>query len=343
MKKVRVGLGMSGGVDSSAAAYLLKEEGYEVVGITMRLIDNEKTETSIKDAADVCEYLGIEHHVIDLRDEFRNIVINDFINCYKRGVTPNPCCVCNKFFKFGLFYDKAIKLGCQLISTGHYASINDGKIYRADVLEKDQSYFLWGINKDVLKNVILPLQGFDNKEKVRKLAKKAGISVNNKKDSQEVCFIPNDDYKAYLNDNLDEKGVPGDIVLADGTILGKHSGLRNYTVGQRKGLNISYKEPLYVTKIDIKNNNLIVGGSDKLFNKSLIAVNINLLVDELPLKIYAKVRSRGLLKLCKVKLNDNEMVVDFVEDERAITPGQSVVLYSEDNQLLGGGIIKEVL
>lgn len=334
---------MSGGVDSSAAAYLLKSQGYDVIGITMHLIDNQKSIDSINDAKRVCEELGIKHVVLDLRDKFKSIVIKNFIDSYKSGVTPNPCCVCNKYFKFGLFYEEAAKLRCDYISTGHYAKIIDGKLYRADVLEKDQSYFLWGINKEVLNKVILPLQDYNDKEKVRELALKAGISVSNKKDSQEICFIPNDDYKTFLDSNLDILPKHGDICLKDGTVLGKHNGLIYYTVGQRKGLNISYKEPLYVIKLDVENNRLIVGSNDDLFGCSLVAKEVNLLVDSLPDELYAKVRSRGQLKKCVVTfLDDNKMQVKLLENERAITLGQSVVLYDKNNCCLGGGIIEEV-
>lgn len=334
---------MSGGVDSSAAAYLLKSQGYDVIGITMHLIDNQKSIDSINDAKRVCEELGIKHVVLDLRDKFKSIVIKNFIDSYKSGVTPNPCCVCNKYFKFGLFYEEAVKLGCDYISTGHYAKIVDGKLYRADVLEKDQSYFLWGINKEILNKVILPLQDYNDKEKVRELALKAGISVSNKKDSQEICFIPNDDYKAFLDSNLDILPKHGDICLKDGTVLGKHNGLIYYTVGQRKGLNISYKEPLYVIKLDVENNRLIVGSNDDLFGYDLVAKEVNLLVDNLPDELYAKVRSRGQLKKCVVTfLDDNKMQVKLLENERAITLGQSVVLYDKNNCCLGGGIIEEV-
>ena len=342
MKKV-VGIGISGGVDSAVAAYLLKKDGYEVIGITMLLIDNEKSLKAIEDAKAVCSCLGIKHHVIDMRESFKNIVIKDFIEAYKNGTTPNPCCVCNKFFKFGLFYEEAKKLGCDFISTGHYALIKDSKLYRAKVLEKDQSYFLWGINKDVLGHVILPLQDYNNKNEIREIALKAGLSVNNKKDSQEVCFVPNDDYKAFLNSNLEVLPKSGDICLKDGTVLGKHNGLINYTVGQRKGLNISYKDPLYVIELDSINNNVIVGSNDDLFHDKLVADNINLLVDEIPTEVYAKVRSRGNLKRVNVEIINDKLVVKFDEAERAITKGQSVVLYDSSNTCLGGGIIEEIL
>lgn len=343
MDKV-IGIGMSGGVDSSVSAYLLKEQGYKVIGITMRLIDNEKTDVAIKDAKEVCDFLEIEHHVIDLSDKFKNIVIKDFIECYKKGITPNPCCCCNKYFKFGLFFEEAKKLGCNYISTGHYAKIEDGKLYRATVLEKDQSYFLWGIDKEVLKYVILPLQDYNDKETVREMAKSVGLSVSSKKDSQEVCFVPNDDYKVFLNDNLEQLPDCGDICLRDGTVLGKHHGLMYYTIGQRKGLNVSYKEPLYVIELDTKNNRLIVGSNTDLFRNEFVARNINLLVDSIPEEIYAKVRSRGNLKSCKVEiLMDGKMRVKLLEEERAITPGQSVVLYDGKNCCLGGGIIEKVM
>lgn len=335
---------MSGGVDSSAAAYLLKEQGYKVIGITCKFIDGEKTETSIIDAKRVCDVLGIEHHVIDVRDKFRELVINNFIESYKNGTTPNPCCVCNKYFKFGLFYDEAVKLGCNYISTGHYASIKNGKLYKAKVLEKDQSYFLWGIDKKILEHVILPLEDYDNKDEIRRIAAKAKLDVSTKKDSQEICFIPNDDYKDFLNKNIDEVPISGDICLETGEVLGKHQGLIYYTIGQRKGLNISYKEPLYVIKIDTINNKLIVGPNSSLFKNKLIAKEVNLLVDDINEEVFAKVRSRGVAKPCRVTmLDNNKMIVDFKEEERAITLGQSVVLYDENNCCLGGGIIEEVV
>lgn len=344
MDKKVIGLGMSGGVDSSACAYLLKQQGYKVIGITMKLIDDEKCEKTINDARDVCRVLGIEHHVVDLREQFKDIVIKNFIDSYSRGVTPNPCVVCNKYFKFGLFYEEAKKLGCNYISTGHYAKIVDGKLYRTDFAQKDQSYFLWSINKDILKYVVLPLQDYSDKNEIREIAKNAGLSVNNKKDSQEVCFVPNDDYKAYLDSNLERLPKTGDICLEDGTILGKHKGLIYYTIGQRKGLNISYKEPLYVIKLDLVNNNLIVGPNSSLFNNQLLAKDVNLLVDNIGKKTYAKVRSRGKLIACDVEfLNDNKMKITLLENERAITLGQSVVLYDDNGCCLGGGIIEEVL
>lgn len=340
MKKVVVA--MSGGVDSSVCAYLLKQEGYDVVGATMKLIDNDSTNQSINDAKDVCDSLGIKHYVFDLVNEFKDIVISNFIDSYKNGETPNPCVVCNKYFKFGYFYEEVKKLGYDYMATGHFARVVDGKLVFSNTSNKDQSYFLYGINKDVLNHVIFPLEKYSSKDEVREIAKNANLKVFSKKDSQEVCFVPNDDYKAFLEGKIDNI-KSGNIILTDGTVLGKHNGLINYTIGQRKGLNIGYKEALYVVDLDTINNNVIVGSNDDLMHNELIAEDINLLVDELPNEIYAKVRSRGNLKEVKVSLEDNKMRVKFMESERAITKGQSVVLYDKDKICLGGGIIKEIL
>ena len=340
MKKVVVA--MSGGVDSSVCAYLLKQEGYDVVGATMKLIDNDSTNQSINDAKDVCDSLGIKHYVFDLVNEFKDIVISNFIDSYKNGETPNPCVVCNKYFKFGYFYEEVKKLGYDYMATGHFARVIDGKLVFSNTSNKDQSYFLYGINKDVLNHVIFPLEKYSSKDEVREIAKNANLKVFSKKDSQEVCFVPNDDYKAFLEGKIDNI-KSGNIILTDGTVLGKHNGLINYTIGQRKGLNIGYKEALYVVDLDTVNNNVIVGTNDDLMHDELIAEDINLLVDELPNEIYAKVRSRGNLKEVKVSLEDNKMRVKFMESERAITKGQSVVLYDKDKICLGGGIIKEIL
>ena len=208
MKKVL--LGMSGGVDSSVAALLLKNAGYEVIGVTMVLFDDSSIEVGClstnasADAKLVCDKLGIEHRVIDLKDEFKKRVINNFIDCYKNGTTPNPCVECNKYLKFGALYEYAKQIGCDYIATGHYAKVKDGKLMKSEAKEKDQSYFLYGIKKEILNNILFPLADFNNKEEIRKIALDNDLVVARKKDSQEICFIPNDDYANYLENNMDK-------------------------------------------------------------------------------------------------------------------------------------------
>ena len=340
MKKEIVVIGMSGGVDSSVAACLLKAEGYQVIGATMKLLKE-----AIEDAKKICTILNIPHYIFDLTKEFKTIIIEDFIRSYKEGTTPNPCIVCNKHFKFGLFYKKAQELGATYIATGHYAKVKNNRLIMSDAKEKDQSYFLCQIDKEVLPNVLFPLNNFHSKDEIRALAKKYNLPVSEKKDSQEICFIPNDDYKSFLEKN-NIKNKPGNIILKNGTILGKHNGLYKYTIGQRKGLNIAYKEPLYVLELDTENNNVIVGTNKELLKRELIATDINYLIDKdefFKTKLYAKIRSRGSLEeieKCQLDKKKN-LIITFVKDLRAITPGQYIVFYNDKNECLGSGCIKK--
>ena len=346
MKK-KILLGMSGGVDSSVSAVVLQEQGYEVIGATMKLW--EDTEKAIEDAKKVCKKLGIEHHVIDCTEKFRCRVINKFISEYENAKTPNPCVECNRYLKFGAFYEKAKELGCEYIATGHYAKTEYSEKYKRYVLKKsdeekkDQTYFLYYIPKEEIEYIIFPLQNRTSKEETRKIAEKNSLQVAHKKDSQEICFIPDNDYQKFLQKYSSQKPKVGNIVLKDGTVLGKHNGLINYTIGQRKGLGISYKEPLYVIKLDIQKNQVIVGTEQALYSKELIANEINwLAIDKLkePLKLKAKVRYRAKEAECTVYPIENEQVkVIFDEPQRAITPGQSVVFYDEDIVVGGGKII----
>lgn len=344
MERKTVAIGMSGGVDSSVAACLLKDKGYNVIGVTLELLDNEETKKSIEDAKAICKKIDIKHYVCDLKKEFKEEIVQNFITAYKQGKTPNPCVLCNRLFKFGLFYKKALELGADYISTGHYARVKNNRLMMSLADGKDQSYFLCQIKKEILPKVLFPLNEFQSKEEIRTLARKYQLPVSEKKDSQEVCFIPNDDYKTFLKKNGQEE-VEGKIILTDKTVLGNHKGLFNYTIGQRKGLNISYKEPLYVIQLDIKNNNLIVGTNNELFNQELIATNMNYLVEKdefFKTKLFAKIRSRGNLEeVDTVTEEQNRLKIKFKNKLRAITPGQLIVFYNENKECLGGAYIEK--
>lgn len=344
MERKTVAIGMSGGVDSSVAACLLKDKGYNVIGVTLELLDNEETKKSIEDAKAICKKLDIKHYVCDLKEEFKEEIVQNFITAYKQGKTPNPCVLCNRLFKFGLFYKKALELGADYISTGHYARVKNNRLMMSLADGKDQSYFLCQIKKEILPKVLFPLNEFQSKEEIRTLARKYQLPVSEKKDSQEVCFIPNDDYKTFLKKNGQEE-VEGKIILTDKTVLGNHKGLFNYTIGQRKGLNISYKEPLYVIQLDIKNNNLIVGTNNELFNQELTATNMNYLVEKdefFKTKLFAKIRSRGNLEeVDTVTEEQNRLKIKFKDKLRAITPGQLIVFYNENKECLGGAYIEK--
>ena len=348
--KEKVLLGMSGGVDSSVSAILIKKAGYEVIGCTMNLLD-EPNEESIKDAKKVCEKLGIEYHVFDCKKEFRCHVIDTFISEYGNARTPNPCVECNQYLKFGIFYDKAKELGCKYIATGHYAKKEYSEKYKQYVLrksneeKKDQTYFLYTIPREKVEYILFPLQDNVSKDDTRALAEEYGLEIASKKDSQEICFIKDDDYQRFLKEHMQKQPQKGKIVLTTGEILGIHNGLINYTIGQRKGLGISYKEPLYVVKLDMKNNQVIVGTETELYSNQLEVMNVNWIVDvekrlEEGLECFAKIRYRAKEAKAKVIKEDEAIKVVFQEPQRAITQGQSVVFYDEDGIVLGGGKIR---
>lgn len=356
--KKKVLIGMSGGVDSSVSALLLKKAGYDVIGATMRLWeDKENPEieggccsfSAVYDAKRVCDKIGIPHYTLDCRETFEEKVINDFIQCYQCAKTPNPCIECNRYLKFDLFYKKALELECDYISTGHYAKVEYSEKYQQYVMKKseadkkDQTYFLYSIQKEVLPKLIFPLEHFKDKSEIRKIAEENGLAVAKKPDSQEVCFIPDNNYIGFLEKNIRQKPKIGNIVLKDGEVLGKHDGLIHYTVGQRKGLGIAYKEPLYVLKLNSKKNEVVVGTEKELYSNVLYANELNFLLNmdiSKPIEVMAKIRYRAKpAKAIVYPKQDGMVKVEFEEPQRAITPGQSVVFYIDDDIVLGGGKI----
>ena len=344
-------LGMSGGVDSSTSAILLKESGYEVIGCTLELFAGSSccnTNTYL-DAKKVCKVVGIPHFIFDYKKEFKESVIDDFINCYACCKTPNPCIECNRHIKFGIMYDKAKELGCDYIATGHYAKTEYSEKYGRWVLKKsnagkkDQSYVLWSIPKELLEHIKFPLSDFESKDQIREIARTHNIPVASKPDSEDICFVPDGDYAKFLENNSDIKPNPGNIILSDGTVVGKHDGLYHYTIGQRRGLGVAYKAPLFVLGFNKEKNEVIVGEENELYSKEITVEDINLLlVDKIKEPIEVDVKTRYSTKVAKAKIvqtDDNTIKVIFDEPQRAITPGQSAVFYVDDYVLGGGKIV----
>ena len=348
MKKVL--LGMSGGVDSSVSAVLLKEQGYDVVGMTLELFGGTCCNTdAIVGAKQICNSIGIPHITCNLKEEFQCKVINNFIDEYSNQRTPNPCIECNKYMKFGAMYEKAKELGCNYIATGHYAKMEYSDEYgkyvlrKAKNLNKDQSYVLYNMPKLLLGKVLFPLGNFESKEDVRRIAKEHNLAVASKPDSEDICFIPDGNYKKFLEQNSSIAPKEGNIVNRKGEILGKHNGLYNYTIGQRKGLWISYKVPLFVIGFNKDKNELIVGEQEELYRKEMKVNEVNLLLmDKIVQPLDVTVKIRYASKPAEAIINQTEsgnIQVIFKEPQRGITPGQSAVFYIND-VVVGGGKIQ---
>ena len=342
MEKILIA--MSGGVDSSVAALILKKQGYEVLGVTMNLFNNEN---AVSDSKVVCDKLNIEHKTIDYSFEFNSCVINYFINEYLNCKTPNPCVMCNKKIKFGLLYEFAKKNGCKFIATGHYAKVEYSEKYnryvlkKADNLKKDQSYFLYNLKKEMLPYILFPLSTFQSKDEIRDVADKNNIITAHKKDSQDICFIKDGDYKKFLKSNVNNIENKGNIIL-NGQIIGVHNGLYKYTIGQRKGLGISHLNPLYVIGFNKDFNELIVGEEKDLYVKSFKVKDYNLLlIDELlkPLEVDVKTRYKSRESKAIISLDGEYINVEFLHPQKGVTSGQSAVFYIDDI-VLGGGIIE---
>jgi tRNA-specific 2-thiouridylase len=350
MENKKVLLGMSGGVDSSVSALLLKKQGYDVIGATLELFAGSSccNINTYIDAKNVCNSIGIPHFTYNYKEEFKKYVIDDFINCYANCKTPNPCIECNKYMKFGFMYEKAKELGCNYVATGHYAKTEYSKEYgrwvlkRSEAGKKDQSYVLWNIPKELIEHVIFPLANFESKDEIRKIAADNNLKVANKPDSEDICFIPDGNYKKFLENNSNIKPEEGNIVNSKGEILGKHTGLYNYTIGQRKGLGISNPVPLFVLGFNKFKNEVIVGEESELYKKEILVSDINLLlVDGIPdwLEVEVKTRYSSKFAKAKIKQDGSNIKVIFDEPQKAITPGQSAVFYVDDIVLGGGKIV----
>lgn len=354
MNKKKVMIGMSGGVDSSVAAALLLEQGYDVIGVTLQVwpdfLKNQDDDaccslSAVDDARAVANTLGIPFYVMNFKNIFEDTVVKYFVNEYLNGRTPNPCIACNRYVKFGEMLRKARAMGIDYVATGHYAKIEQksGKFYlkKSDSVTKDQTYALYNIKKEDLNSILFPL-GVYTKDETRRMAEKYNLPVAHKRDSQEICFIPDDNYARFIEEYGDFKSVVGDFIDSQGNFLGKHKGYIHYTVGQRKGLGVSFGKPMYVNSIDAKNNKIILGEEGSQYSRGLIASDINLLsVDEISdgMHFNAKIRYSHREVPCTVSLENDKLKVVFEEPQRAVTPGQAVVLY--DGDIVAGGAIIE--
>ena len=339
----KIFVGMSGGVDSSVSALILKNKGYDVVGVHLRCWNIDGcSEDDTEDARRVAEILDIPFYVFDFTDEYQERVVSYMVSEYKKGRTPNPDVMCNNQIKFGLFFDKAMKLGADYIATGHYVKKKNNSLYQAKEKNKDQSYFLWTLDKEKIKKSLFPLGDFKTKAEVRELAREYKLLTATKKDSQGICFIGKVSLSEFLKKYI--KAKDGRIVSEDGKILGSHTGAYQYTVGQRHGLGVGgFPTPLYVLKADVKKNLVVLAPES---SKSFLTYGVNLsevVVDKevKKKKVLARFRYRQpLVKAELVKSNGSYKVI-FKEPQRFVALGQSVVFYEDDGRMLGGGVIEE--
>jgi tRNA-uridine 2-sulfurtransferase len=337
----KVAIAMSGGVDSSVSALILKEMGYDVFGITMSVSDY--SEQTVEAAAKVADKLKIVHHVVDLKTDFKQMVIEPFSHEYGLGRTPNPCILCNHHIKFGLLFEKARELGADFLATGHYARIletQEGfKLFKGIDFAKDQSYFLYILKQMQLKNLLMPLGGL-TKTEVKEIARGLGIDSIIGHESQDICFIPNYGYDKFISENVNTMG--GNILDIDGAVIGQHRGLAYYTIGQRQGLGLSSSNRRYIVRLDPENNAIILGERDQLFSTKLRADSLTWTSGNIPLfmdQITARIRYRSPESPVKIKFMNGFCDVEFAQPQWAITPGQSIVFYRGD-EVLGGGIIE---
>jgi len=357
MSKGKVVVGMSGGVDSSVAAYLLKEEGYDVIGVTMQIWQDEDNGiieenggccglSAVDDARRVADALSIPYYVMNFKQEFKKNVMDYFIAEYLRGRTPNPCIACNRYVKWESLLRRSLEIGADYIATGHYARIEqlaNGRyaLRKSRTAAKDQTYALYNLTQEQLAHTLMPVGAYE-KDEIRALARKTGLSVAHKPDSQEICFVPDNDYAKFIEENTDKTIMPGNFVNTKGEVIGQHRGITHYTVGQRRGLNLSMGRPVFVLKIRPETNEVVIGDNEEVFSAGLRANHLNFMaIPDLPkeMKLTAKIRYNHQGAGCTVKrTGEDEIVCSFDEPQRAITPGQAVVLYQGDH-VAGGGTI----
>jgi len=342
---------MSGGIDSSVAAALLKEADNEIIGVTMQVMspDNRDTGAGIL-AGRIADKLGIPHQVVDLRDIFSRRIIDDFCREYRRGRTPNPCVMCNKEIKFGVLWKRAREMGADYLATGHHARVEQDKISGRYLLKKgadkrkDQSYFLCRLDQEQLGHAVFPV-GNTTKEEVRRIAGELGLDAADGRESQEICFIPDDDYAGFLESRIPGAAVPGPVLDSEGKIIGEHRGIIHYTIGQRKGLGIAAGEPMYVIAIDAERNAVVAGMKEQTYGTELVAGDLNWIAvspPQAPVKVKAKIRyGHAEAEATVTPLDINDVQVKFTKPQAAITPGQTVVFYDGDTVLGGGTIIKQ--
>ena len=357
-KDTKVVIAMSGGVDSSTVAGIMKKEGYNIIGVTLKLYDNNKeskntkqccTGQDIMDAKRVAQKLDIDHKIFYYQSKFKESVVDNFVESYLNGETPIPCVQCNKTVKFNDLFQESKNLNADALITGHYVKSltknNTTNMYRAVDESRDQSYFLFNTTREQLNYLRFPLGGM-LKSETREIAKELGLNVADKPDSQDICFVPNGDYVSVIEKIKPDAFKKGNIKSSDGKVLGVHNGIVNFTIGQRRGIKIAAKDPLYVINIDPKKNEIIVGPKIELLKKDIILRDLNLLADKTDFdkEIFVKVRSTGKLIRSKLNIKDKFAHLNLFDDEFGISPGQACVFYSKDkfgDKVLGGGWISK--